>query len=114
MGRVWRFNSTICSIKGAFAEQPDGTYTLNVEKFKQGVRDLDHNLLTLEAEGDYAASKKMIEELGVIRPSLKKAFVRLQGIPVDIELVFVTADELAPVTPPAPVKVSRKKKTRRD
>jgi hypothetical protein len=98
--------------KGAFAEQADGTFALDVEKFKQGVRDLDHDLLTLEAEGDYSAAKKMQDELGVIRPSLRTAFARLEGIPTDIDLVFVTADELAPATQPAPAKVSRKKKTR--
>jgi len=100
--------------KGAFAEQADGTFALDVEKFKQGVRDLDHDLLTLEAEGDYSAAKKMQDELGVLPPSLKKAFARLQGIPTDIDLVFVTAGELAPsAAQPAPAKVSRKKKTRR-
>ena len=99
--------------KGAFAEQADGTFALDVEKFKQGVRDLDHDLLTMEAEGDYSAAQKMLNELGVIRPSLKKTFARLEGIPTDIDLVFVTADELAPVVQPAPVRVSRKKRARR-
>ena len=98
--------------KKAFAEQPDGTYALDVEKFKQGVRDLDHDLLTLEAEGDYAAAKKILDDLGSIRPSLKKAFARLEGIPTDIDLVFVTADELAPTTQPAPARVLRKRKPR--
>lgn len=98
--------------KGAFAEQADGTFALDVEKFKQGVRDLDHDLLTLEAEGDYSAAKKMQDELGVIRPSLRTAFARLEGIPTDIDLVFGAADELAPATQPAPAKVPRKKKTR--
>jgi hypothetical protein len=99
--------------KGAFAAQPDGTFALNIEKFKQGVRDLDHELLTLEAEGDYATARKMQNELGVIRPVLKKAFARLEGIPTDIDLVFVTADELAPVAKPAPpAKTVPRKKTR--
>jgi hypothetical protein len=67
-----------------------------LEKFKQGVRDLDHDLLTLEAQGDYAGAKKLQDEMGVVRPALQKALDRLQGIPTDIEPVFVTADELAP------------------
>ena len=100
--------------KGAFAEQADGTFALDIDKFKQGVRDLDHDLLTLEAEGDYAAANKMIEELAVVRPALKKAFARLDGIPTDIDLVFVTAEALVPpvplATPPGPTKSPRKKK----
>ena len=32
--------------KGGFAQRADQTFTLDLEKFKQGVRDLDHDLLT--------------------------------------------------------------------
>ena len=87
--------------KGSITGNQDGTYALNLEKFKQGVRDLTHDLLTLEAEGDYAGAKKLQDELGVIRPSLKSSFERLQGIPTDIEPIFVTADELALPMKPA-------------
>ncbi len=82
--------------KGAFSQQPDQTFRLDLAKFKQAVRDLDHDLLTLEAHGDYAGAKKLQDEMGIVRPALKKALGRLQGIPTDIEPVFVTADELAP------------------
>jgi hypothetical protein len=82
--------------KGAFVEHPDGTFSVDMAKVKQAVADLDHDLLTLEAEGNYANAKKMLDELGVMRPGLKKALARLEGIPTDIEPQFVTADELAP------------------
>jgi hypothetical protein len=100
--------------KGGFRQNDDGTFALNVEKFKQGVRDLDHDLLTLEAEGDYAGAKKLLDETGVIRPQLRRALDGLQAIPTDIEPIFVTADELAPTVKPQPAaKPIRKKKTRR-
>jgi Peptidase family M49 len=79
---------------GAFIALPDGTFEVNYTNVKQAVRDLTHNLLTVEAEGDYAAAKKMLDELGVMQPALTRALERLKGIPVDIEPVFVTADEL--------------------
>jgi Peptidase family M49 len=85
--------------KGAFSQQPDQTFALDLEKFKQGVRDLDHDLLTLEAHGDYTGATKLQDELGVIRPALQKSLDRLQGIPTDIQPIFVTADELAPEKP---------------
>ena len=97
---------------GAFAQQDDGTFAINMEKFRQGVRDLDHDLLTLEAQGDYAGAKKLLEEMGVIRPVLKKAFDRLEEIPTDIEPIFVTADELAPEKPQPSAKPVRRKKSR--
>jgi len=100
--------------KGAFSQYEDGTFALNIEKFKHGVRDLDHDLLTLEAEGNYDGAKKMSDEMGVVRPALRGALDSLQGIPTDIDLVFVTADELAPRVKPLPTaKPTQKRKARR-
>jgi hypothetical protein len=99
--------------KGAFAQQADGTFALDLAKFRLAVRDLDHDLLTLEAQGDYAGAKKLLDDMGVLRPALKKAFDRLDGIPTDIEPIFVTADELAPGKSSLPVKALRKKRSGR-
>jgi len=96
--------------KGAFARQADGTFALDLKKFQLGVRDLDHDLLTIEAQGDYAGAKKMLDEMGVIRPMLRKSFERLEGIPTDVEFNFVTADELAPEKPQSPARPVRKKR----
>jgi Peptidase family M49 len=84
--------------KGGFVEHGDGTFSVNMDKIKQAVRDLDHDLLTIEAEGNYAGAKKMLTELGVIRPNMKRALARLEEIPTDIEPQFVTADALAPTS----------------
>ena len=54
--------------KGAFHMNPDGTYAVDYTKIKSVVRDLAHELLTIEATGDYAAGKRMIETLGQLRP----------------------------------------------
>ncbi len=79
---------------GAFVERPDGTFEVDYPKVKQAVRDLTHDLMTIEAQGDYSSAKRMLDELGVMRPAMKKTLDRLSGIPVDICPVFVTADEL--------------------
>ncbi len=60
------------------------------------MRDLDRDLLTIEATGDYAGAKKMLDSLGVLRPEMTAALGRLKDIPTDIEPVFVTADKLSP------------------
>lgn len=80
--------------KGGFIARPDGTFEVDFAKIKGAVRDLDHDLLTLEATGDYAGAKRMLDELGVIRPNMQKALDSLIAIPVDIEPVFVTANQL--------------------
>jgi hypothetical protein len=80
--------------KGGFIARDDGRYEVRFDKIKSAVRDLDHDLLTLEATGDYAGAKRMLDELGVIRPPMKKALSSLNDIPVDIEPIFVTANEM--------------------
>ena len=84
--------------KGGFVARPDGTFAVDYAKIKDAVRDLTHDLLTLEAEGNYAAAKKMLDTMGVLRPDFQNALAKLNDIPVDIEPVFVTAEEIAPST----------------
>ena len=84
--------------KGAFVMRPDETFGVDYAKIKDAVRDLTHDLLTLEAEGNYAGAKKMLDTLGVLRPEFKRALDKLGGIPVDVEPIFVTAENVAPHT----------------
>jgi len=81
---------------GAVVAQPDGRFRVDVMKTKQAVRDLDHELLTLEATGDYAGAKRMLDRMGVIRPQMRRVLDKLADIPVDIEPLYLTAQQLAP------------------
>jgi hypothetical protein len=100
--------------KGAFVQHADGTFSVEMAKIKSAVAELDHDLLTIEAEGNYAGAKKLLDELGIVRPAVRKALDSLQGIPTDIEPIFLTADELAPVAnQEAPARSARKKKNSR-
>lgn len=73
--------------KGAFIENADGTFAVNFDKIKPAVRDLVHDLLEIEATGDFARAQKMLDELGVLRPGMQKALAKLEDIPTDIEPV---------------------------
>jgi peptidase M49-like protein len=99
--------------KGGFVAHGDGTFSVDMKKIKSVVADLDHDLLTIEAQGDYAGAKKMLDELGVIRPGVKRALDRLQGIPTDIEPIFVSAEEVAPIGGPAPAATPAKRKKKK-
>jgi len=81
--------------KGGFVAREDGRFEVQFDKIKAAVRELDHDLLTIEAKGDYAGAKQMLAELGVIRPEMQKALNSLSDIPVDIEPIFLTANALA-------------------
>src|SRR5215471_7391163 len=80
---------------GAFISNPDGTFTVDLNKIKDAVAGLDRVLLTLEATGDYAGTKKLMSEMMVVRPEVQKALERLKSVPTDIAPKFVTADELS-------------------
>jgi hypothetical protein len=73
--------------KGAFVQNADGTFAVDFQKIKPAVRDLVHDLLDIEATGDYARAKKMLDELGILRPPMQHALERLKDIPTDIEPV---------------------------
>jgi peptidase M49-like protein len=99
--------------RGAFVEHGDGTFDVDMTKVKQAVEDLDHDLLTLEAEGNYAGAKELLDHLGVLRPVLKRAFEKLTSIPTDITPVFVTAESVAPPEENPPVKAKARTKSAR-
>jgi len=81
--------------KGAFVYR-DGVWHPDMARMRTGVRDLAHDLLTVEATGDYAGAKKMLDTLGVMRPEVTETLKRVANVPVDIRPVFTTADEVAP------------------
>jgi hypothetical protein len=59
------------------------------------VRGLTRELLTIEATGDYAGAKRMLDEAMRLPAPLEKALAGLQDLPTDIRPVFVTAEQLA-------------------
>ena len=67
---------------------------MNPAKIKDGVTALTREIMTLQAEGDYAKAKEMLERLAVVRPDVQKALDRLTDVPVDIEPTFTTAAKL--------------------
>ena len=92
---------------GAFIADSDGTFSVDIPKMKDAVASLDHEFLTLEATGDYAGTKKLMDSMMNIRPVTQNALDRLKSVPTDIEPLFVTADAL---TKPEPLAKGSPKK----
>jgi hypothetical protein len=73
--------------KGAFVHS--GTrWQVDSTKIRQAVSDLARDLLTMEATGDYAGAKHMLDTLGVIRPEVSATLATASATPVDIRPVF--------------------------
>jgi len=78
----------------AFTIQGDGTFAVNPDRVKEGVAGLTREIMTIQAEGDYAKAKALGDRLGIVRPEVQKALDKLESIPVDIEPKFISADQL--------------------
>ncbi len=80
--------------KGAFTVSADGTFAVDSGAIRDAVTALTRDLLMIEAEGNYAGAKALLESLGVVRPSTKAVFDRLTNVPVDIAPRFTSAAAL--------------------
>jgi Peptidase family M49 len=81
--------------RGAFVVNQDGTFSVNEGKIRDGVAALTHDLMTLQAEGNYTAAQDLLKKMVVVRPDVQKVLDKLKDVPVDIEPNFVTAKALA-------------------
>ncbi|MCX6619735.1 MAG: hypothetical protein NTY38_01380 [Acidobacteria bacterium] len=79
---------------GAVVQASDGRFSVNLAKMKEAVRELAHRLLTIEAEGNYEAANRLLEQAKVLPEGMQRALDGLKDLPTDIEPVFVTAPQL--------------------
>jgi Peptidase family M49 len=79
--------------KGALAVDAANRFHAVPEKFPGAIRALLAEMLTLQAKGDYAGTRKFLDTYGKASPSLVAAVARLAGVPVDIRPIY---------SPPAP------------
>jgi hypothetical protein len=80
-----------------FEVNSDGTFRVNTDRVKEGVTGLTREIMTIQAEGDYAKAKALGDRLGMVRPPVQKAIDKLIDVPVDIEPRFTTAAQLSSV-----------------
>ena len=92
-GIALQLNSLIDA--GGFAASADGTFSVDTAKVKAGVEALTRQIMTLQAAGDYAGAKQLLDKMAVVRPEVQRILDRLADVPVDIAPRFVTAIALA-------------------
>jgi hypothetical protein len=79
---------------GAIRVDKDGLFSLDLAKTRKAVTGLTRDIMTLQARGDYAGVKQLLDRMVVIRPQVQHVIDRLANVPVDIAPQFVTAAEL--------------------
>lgn len=85
-GVVSQFNYLMA--KGALAVDAANRFHAVPEKFPGAIRDLLAEMLTLQAKGDYAGTRKFLDTYGKATPSLVAAVARLGTVPVDIRPIY--------------------------
>jgi hypothetical protein len=89
-GMALQFN--YLSDNGAFAyDSTAGTFRVNFDKVKEATLKLTGHIMTIQAEGNYAKAKELLDTYAVIRPPMQKALDSLKNIPVDIAPHFPLA-----------------------
>ena len=65
-----------------------GKFSVNLDKAEEGFKSLAHELLMLQATGDYEKTKQFVNTYKVVKPEVKEALEKLKDVPVDIKPIF--------------------------
>ncbi len=74
--------------KGGFVVLAEGRMDYDLTKIYGVVKECSHDILMLEALGDYEGTKAFIEKYGQVRPEMQAAWDSLSEVPVDIEPIY--------------------------
>ncbi len=77
--------------KGVIATE-NGRFRIDVEAFPGAIEQLVHEILLMQAEGDYAAGQAMMETYAVMSDALAAGLADLEGVTVDILPRYAVSD----------------------
>lgn len=75
-------------------DESTSTFSADIDGLIRGNRELATRILTLQAQGDYDAASRFLEEYGSVRPQMRAAIERLEQVPVDIRPVYTVLDKM--------------------
>ncbi len=78
--------------RGAITITGDGRFRPDLERFREAIRDLAREILMIQATGDVAGARKMVERYGTVPPAMETLLDSLEGIPVDVDPGYPVED----------------------
>jgi hypothetical protein len=75
---------------GAVKVDAEGRFSLDLAKTKKAVTALTRQIMTLQAHGDYAGVKQLMNKMVVIRPEVQRVIDKLVTVPIDIAPTFAS------------------------
>jgi len=79
---------------GAVRFAADGRLDVDLARIKGAVSNLTHEIMTIQANGDYARARDWLARMLFIAAPVQQLIERLGDVPVDIRPVFATAEQL--------------------
>lgn len=79
--------------KKAIVPADGGRFRVEPLKFREAVKSLANELLSIEATGDFARARRLLDRYAKSTPEIASVIGRLKDIPVDITPVFPAAGE---------------------
>ncbi|MDX1582132.1 MAG: peptidase [Thermoanaerobaculia bacterium] len=79
--------------KSAIIRDPNGRFRVNYDLMEDAVESLLHELLMIEATGDYQRAQRLLRNYGVASAEIEQVIASLEDLPVDIAPVYVAAGE---------------------
>lgn len=74
--------------EGAITKNNEGKYTIDFEKMKSAVYNMTEKIITIQANGDYDAAKKWIDEKGKINTDLQNDLDKINNAKIPVDIVF--------------------------
>lgn len=75
-------------------DEATGTFSADIDALIAANRDLATEILTIQAEGDYARAGALLERYGSMRPEMQQAVARLADVPVDIRPQYAVKEKM--------------------
>ena len=81
--------------KGAIVRRDNGKYAYVADRMPEAVRALAHDILMIEALGDYDGAKAFVKKYGEMPAEMMKALDNLSDIPTDIRPTYPIVKQMA-------------------
>lgn len=75
--------------KGGFLfDEKTGRFRVNPEKIREAVKQLSHDLLEIQALGDYERAKQVFDKYRHVSPQVQRALDKVTHVPTDIRPIY--------------------------
>ncbi len=79
--------------KGAIVVTPEGRFRPVVDRFPGAIRELAHDILMIQATGDYGGARAMVTRYGTVPAAMAALLDSLGSVPVDVDPAYTVDQE---------------------